>query len=84
MSISSYAIQLGAMTTKRAALGLIERAQPYVLQVTKDAEASTQRVEVDGETLFRARFEGFANLASAHEACSRLEAKQFSCFATIP
>ncbi len=83
MSISSYAIQLGAMTTKHAALGLIERAQPYVLQVTKDAEPSTQRVEVDGETLFRARFEGFANLASAHEACSRLEAKQFSCFATI-
>ncbi|HEX2891324.1 D-alanyl-D-alanine carboxypeptidase [Vineibacter terrae] len=83
LSMSSYAIQLGAMTTKHAALSLIERAQPYVLEVTKDAEPSTQRVDVGGETLFRARFEGFANLASAHEACSRLEANRFSCFATI-
>lgn len=79
---SDYAIQLGAMATRDAALTLIERAQPHVLKVWKDAEASTQRVEVDGETLFRARFEGFASLGSADKACTRLETLELPCFAT--
>ncbi|MPZ36396.1 MAG: D-alanyl-D-alanine carboxypeptidase [Rhodospirillales bacterium] len=81
-AVADYAIQLGALLTKQAALSVIERAQVHVLKVSKDVEPSTQRVDVDGKLLFRARFQGFANLESAQEACTRLEAARFPCFAT--
>lgn len=53
---AEYIIQLGALPTKRAALGVIERAQPYVIKISKDAEPMAQRVDVNGKALFRARF----------------------------
>lgn len=79
-----YIIQLGALSTKDAALGVIERARPYVLRASADAKPLAQRVGLDGKTLFRARFGGFSNLESAREACIRLKAAQLSCFATTP
>jgi hypothetical protein len=53
---AEYIIQLGALPTKRAALGVIERAQPYVIKISKDAEPMAQRVDVNGKALFRAKF----------------------------
>lgn len=76
-----YIIQLGAHSTKHRALGVIARAQPYVLKASEDAEPWAQRVDLDGRTLFRARFQGFAGLDSARQACTRLKAVQFPCFA---
>ncbi|MBZ8132358.1 D-alanyl-D-alanine carboxypeptidase [Afifella sp. IM 167] len=74
-------IQIGAAPSEAGARSLLERAQSEAGSVISAASPFTQPVEKDGETLYRARFAGFAGKKEARAACARLKKKSFSCLA---
>jgi D-alanyl-D-alanine carboxypeptidase len=79
----AYAIQVGALPTQEAAQSVIEKAEPYVFKILSGAKPMTQRVSLDDKIYFRATFDGFEDAQSAQEACSKLKARQFACYAVL-
>jgi hypothetical protein len=78
---AGWHIQIGAVPTEAGAEALIERAQQSMGQMLASLVPVTQPVEHEGETLFRARFAGFAGKEEARAACAKLKGKSFACLA---
>ena len=74
-------IQIGAVPTQEGAEALLEKAQASLGPVLASLHPVTQAVEHGGDTLYRARFSGFADKAEARATCSKLKSKDFSCLA---
>jgi len=74
-------IQIGATPSEAGAQSLLTRAQNEAGSILSSAAPFTQPVEKNGETLYRARFAGFAGKKEARAACARLKQKSFSCLA---
>ncbi|WP_051631279.1 SPOR domain-containing protein [Afifella pfennigii] len=74
-------IQIGATPSEAGARSLLARAQNEAGSVLNSASPFTEPVKKNGETLYRARFAGFAGKKEARAACARLKQKSFSCLA---
>jgi D-alanyl-D-alanine carboxypeptidase len=79
--MSGWKIQLAAAPTQQAALVILQRARSEGAALFPDAAAYTEPVEKGAETLYRARFAGFAGKEEAQAACAFLVKKKFACYA---
>lgn len=79
----AWSIQVGAFPSKNGAERRIEEARGFGLDALKDKAAFTMSVQVNGDTMFRARFSGFTESA-ARSACKTLAAKGMSCLPLSP
>ncbi len=80
--VSRWVIQLGAPDDEGKAKDILEEARSRSRRILAKASPFTEKVVRDGATLYRARFSGFDEADSAHEACRLLKRSGFSCFAT--
>ena len=80
--VSRWVIQLGAPDDESKAKDILEEARSRSRRILAKASPFTEKVVRDGATLYRARFSGFDEADSAHEACRLLKRSGFSCFAT--
>ena len=80
-SQGGWHIQIGAVPTQAGAEALLEKAQATMGPVLASLQPVTQAVESGGDTLYRARFSGFADKAEARAICTKLKRKDFSCLA---
>jgi D-alanyl-D-alanine carboxypeptidase len=78
---AGWHIQIGAVPTEEGAQALIEKAQDSMGQVLASLKPLTIEVERNGETLYRARFAGFAGKDEARATCAKLKSKSFACLA---
>ena len=74
-------IQVGAAPTLAGARSLIERAKSKMGPGAAGLQALTQEVDVNGSTIFRARFAGFSGKEQARQTCTRLKSKSIACLA---
>jgi D-alanyl-D-alanine carboxypeptidase len=79
--MSGWKIQLAAAPTQQAALAILQRARSEGATLFPDAAPYTEPVEKGSETLYRARFAGFAGKDEAQAACAFLVKKKFACYA---
>jgi len=77
--LGGWIIQIGAFNDRQLALDTIERAKSSAPTALSAATAFTETVDVNGETLWRARFAGF-DQPSARGACAQLKQRSFGCF----
>jgi len=80
-TMSGWKIQLAAAPTQAAALSILQKAQTAGGATVADAAAYTEPVEKGSETLYRARFMGFADKSEAQAACAVLVKQKFACYA---
>jgi D-alanyl-D-alanine carboxypeptidase len=78
----TWVIQLGAMDDEAKAREILDEARQRSRGVLAKASPFTEKVARDGTTLYRARFSGFDEADSAHQACKSLKRNGFACFAT--
>jgi D-alanyl-D-alanine carboxypeptidase len=78
---SVWHVQIGAVPTEEAAQALIERARDSMGSALASRYPVTQEIEHRGETLYRARFAGFAGKEEARATCDQLKSKSFACLA---
>ncbi|MGE0211947.1 MAG: D-alanyl-D-alanine carboxypeptidase [Parvibaculaceae bacterium] len=79
----NWSIQVGAFPSKGAAERRIEEARAFGLNALDNKTPFTMSVQINGETMFRARFSGFTESA-ARSACKSLAAKGMSCLPLSP
>jgi hypothetical protein len=79
--MSGWKIQLAAAPTQQGALVILQRARSEGAALFPDAAPYTEPVEKGSETLYRARFAGFAGKEEAQAACAFLVKKKFACYA---
>ncbi len=79
--ISGWKIQIAATPTQSAAEDILDRALSKGSAVLAQASPYTEPVTVSGNTLYRARFAGFASKNKARAACAYLTRRDFKCLA---
>jgi D-alanyl-D-alanine carboxypeptidase len=79
--MTGWKIQLAAAPTQQNALAILQRARSEGAALFGDAAPYTEPVSKGSETLYRARFAGFANKEEAQAACAFLVKKKFACYA---
>ena len=80
--MSGWKIQIAAAPTQSSALSILQKARAAaVADVFAAAAAYTEPVERGSETLYRARFAGFAGKDEAQAACEFLVKQKFACYA---
>ncbi len=80
-TMSGWKIQLAAAPTQTAALAILDKARNAGSQIVAAAAPYTEPVDKGSETLYRARFGGFAGRDEAQAACAFLVKKKFACYA---
>jgi D-alanyl-D-alanine carboxypeptidase len=80
--VSAWVIQLGAVDDESKAQEILEEARSRSRRVLAKASPFTEKVVLGGATLYRARFSGFDEADTAHQACKVLKRSGFACFAT--
>jgi hypothetical protein len=80
-SLSGWRIQIAASPTKAQAEDLLDNALAKGGTVLASAAPYTEPVDVNGSTLYRARFAGFSDKDTAWAACEYLKKQKFSCLA---
>jgi D-alanyl-D-alanine carboxypeptidase len=78
---SGWKIQLAAAPTEAAALAILEKARGAGSDLVAGASPYTEPVTKNSQTLYRARFAGFAGKAEAQAACAYLVKRKFACYA---
>lgn len=81
---SGWHVQIAAAESESNARSLLIDAQRKNGAILGDRQIYTERVDVNGTTLYRARFTGFASKSEAWEACSELKKRKVSCWALNP
>jgi D-alanyl-D-alanine carboxypeptidase len=79
---SGWKIQLAAATSRKEAEGVLDRALSTGQAVLASAKPYTEPVTIAKQTLYRARFSGFASQQAANAACAFLGKRNFDCLAT--
>jgi D-alanyl-D-alanine carboxypeptidase len=74
-------IQIGAVATEADAEALLDRAQDKMGKLLGSLHPFTQRIDHDGETLYRARFAGLAGKDAARQTCAQLKRRSIDCLA---
>ncbi|MCB1384567.1 MAG: D-alanyl-D-alanine carboxypeptidase [Nitratireductor sp.] len=80
-AISGWHVQIGAMPSKESALARLEKARSALPGTFDRVTNYTETVTSGGETLYRARFAGFASKDAAWGACAKLKKARFDCLA---
>jgi D-alanyl-D-alanine carboxypeptidase len=80
--ISPWVVQIAAVDSRDAALGMLDNARERVGGPLRNATPFTEPVQTGGTTLHRARFSGFETQSDARNACRQLERRGFACFAS--
>jgi D-alanyl-D-alanine carboxypeptidase (penicillin-binding protein 5/6) len=75
----SWQVQIAATPTAQAAKDLLSEAKSKAGNALANASPYTEAVGKGGNTVYRARFVGFASRDDANSACSVLKRKDFDC-----
>lgn len=81
-SVDGWVVQLGATDDEDKAKAMLDSARSRFGKVLSKASPYTEKVTVDGSTLYRARFSGFNESNDAAKACQQLKKSGVSCFAS--
>lgn len=81
-TVTGWVIQLGATDDEDKAKAILDSARSRFGKVLGKAAAFTEKVTVDGSTLYRARFSGFSESNDAANACKQLKKGGVNCFAS--
>lgn len=81
---SGWHVQIAATESESGARSLLLDAQRKNASVLADRQLYTERVDVNGTTLYRARFTGFSSKSEAWAACTQLKRHKMSCWALNP
>ena len=81
-AISPWVVQIAAVDSRDAAMGMLDNARERVGGPLRNATPFTEPVQTGGTTLHRARFSGFETQSEARDACRQLERRGFACFAS--
>jgi D-alanyl-D-alanine carboxypeptidase (penicillin-binding protein 5/6) len=81
---SQWQIQLTATSSRSAAIALLRRARALFDDTLAGLPSHTEPVACESDTLYRARFAGFASRQLATEACETLAAHDLDCVAIPP
>lgn len=81
-AITPWVVQIAAVDSQDAALGMLDTARERVGGPLRNATPFTEPVQTGGTTLHRARFSGFETQSEARDACRQLERRGFACFAS--
>ena len=79
--IKGWKIQIAATPTQSSAEDILDQALSKGATVLAQASPYTEPVTVGKDTLYRARFAGFANKNKARAACAYLTRHDFKCLA---
>jgi D-alanyl-D-alanine carboxypeptidase len=80
-SVAGWKIQIAAAPTRSGAEDILDKALSTGQKILASATPYTEPVVVGKDTLYRARFSGFANQDAARAACSYLVKRNFDCLA---
>ncbi len=80
--VTGWVIQLGATDDEAKAKAMLDTARGRFGKVLGKAAPFTEKVTVDGSTLYRARFSGFSESDDAANACKQLKKGGVNCFAS--
>jgi D-alanyl-D-alanine carboxypeptidase len=80
--VTGWVIQLGATDDEDKAKAMLDTARSRFGKVLGKAAPFTEKVTVDGSTLYRARFSGFSESDAAANACKQLKKSGVNCFAS--
>ena len=75
-----WQIQIAAVPSKTEAHKLLQKTRSVSKLQLASASSSSQRIERNGQVLYRARFVGFQSKTAARRACKSLKAKSIDCF----
>ena len=81
-TVTGWVIQLGATDDEDKAKAILDTARSRFGKVLGKAAPFTEKVTVDGSTLYRARFSGFSESNDAANACKQLKKGGVNCFAS--
>lgn len=81
-AVTGWVIQLGATDDESKAKAMLDNARSRSGKLLAKASPFTEKVTVDGTTLYRARFSGFSESDAAANACKQLKKSGFNCFAS--
>lgn len=80
-SRSGWVVQIAATPNRETALDMLGEAKRSAGAALADAEAFTEAVTTGSQQLYRARFAGFDDKASANAACEALKQRSYACYA---
>ncbi|MBB4042151.1 D-alanyl-D-alanine carboxypeptidase [Microvirga flocculans] len=80
-AVTGWIIQLGATDDEEKAKAMLDSARSRFGKLLAKAAPFTEKVTVDGSTLYRARFSGFSESNDAANACKQLKKSGVNCFA---
>jgi D-alanyl-D-alanine carboxypeptidase len=78
---AGWKVQIAAAPTQAAAEAVLARAAAALPTLLAAAAPYTEPVDVEGDTLYRARFAGFDDRQAARGACDALVKQKFACVA---
>ncbi|MEF2550207.1 SPOR domain-containing protein [Aurantimonas sp. A2-1-M11] len=78
---SPWVVQIAATPEAEAAMRMLAEAKRKVGGPLSGAEPFTETVKSGSQTLYRARFAGFASKGQAWSACAELKRSAYSCYA---
>ncbi|QRM31735.1 D-alanyl-D-alanine carboxypeptidase [Microvirga sp. VF16] len=81
-AVTGWVIQLGATDDEDKAKAMLDSARSRFGKLLNKAAPFTEKVTVDGSTLYRARFSGFSESNDAANACKQLKKGGMNCFAS--
>jgi D-alanyl-D-alanine carboxypeptidase len=81
-AVTGWVIQLGATDDESKAKEMLDSARSRFGKVLGKASPFTEKVTVDGSTLYRARFSGFSESDDAAKVCKQLKKSGVNCFAS--
>ncbi|GAA4112950.1 serine hydrolase [Aminobacter aganoensis] len=80
-ALTGWHIQIAALPGQEAARALLDKVTKSVRSVHAGASAQIEPTIRNGKTLYRARFEGFDDEATAKRACAVIQRKRLDCIA---
>lgn len=81
-TVDGWVVQLGATDDEAKAKAMLDSARSRFGKVLSKASPYTEKVTVEGSTLYRARFSGFSESNDAAKACQQLKKGGMNCFAS--
>lgn len=76
-----WQVQIAAAETEDLAISMLKRAKGKAGGALRGIDPYTEPVESGGNTLYRARFVGFASKSEAWSACKTLKRAKYDCYA---
>ncbi|WP_417694557.1 D-alanyl-D-alanine carboxypeptidase [Roseibium sp.] len=77
----TWQIQIAAAESESGAIKMLKKAKAAEGPALRGTVPVTEEVATKGQTLYRARFAGFANKSAAWGACKSLKRSKFACYA---